>query len=56
VAASTLDDAEDYEDRRGRDRERRRGRDDDEGEKEMRKAMKRAEKTAPRLVDVLTRP
>ncbi|MET0647885.1 MAG: hypothetical protein ABW208_14815 [Pyrinomonadaceae bacterium] len=58
VADSALEDAEDYEDRRGRGRgrERRRGRDDDEVEKEMRKAMKRAQKNAPRLVDVLTRP
>ena len=50
-------DVGDDEDREARGKaEKRRGREDDEVEKEVRKALKRAKGKAPRLVDVLTSP
>jgi hypothetical protein len=50
-----VDDDDDDGEARGKSSERRRGREDDV-EKELRKAAKRAKGKAPRLVDVLTSP
>jgi hypothetical protein len=52
-AREVADDDDDDREARGRASEKRRGREDDV-EKEMRKALKRAKGKAPRLVDVLT--
>jgi hypothetical protein len=54
------DQAEDFEGvdegRRGRGRGKRRERVEDDGEKEMRRVLKRAKDKAPRLIDVLVNP
>jgi hypothetical protein len=51
------EDFEDWDkDRRDEDRGKRRKRSDDDGENEMREALKDAKKKVPRLVDVLVKP